>query len=284
MINKDNIIIPIDFISNIGIEGKNSEVFLARDININREIVIKKIDKSTLNGNFFEEAKYLYQNKHPNVVEISYAGESQCKNFVYLAMPYYKNGSLNSKIINFRKNLTIKETIKYAFYFLSGLQSIHQKKFIHLDIKPDNILITDNNEAILSDFGLVDKTNFFGSSSSKKPLFSLLIPPENIEYKNNIFKSKLSYSKVTDIYQVGVTLYCLVNLIVLDKHLEEKQIYTRGDLVLSIKNGSLYDIKKYEKNVPIELQKIINKCLAINPNNRYQSVQKILNDLGSLNE
>ena len=277
-----NILIPVIFKHRIGIkQGKNSEVFLAEEINIKREIVIKKIDKNHLKNGYFEEARYLYQSKHPNIVEMTYAGMSDCTSFIYLAMPYYKNGSLQSKIEKNKKDLTIRNILRYSLNFLSGLNNIHKKKLIHLDIKPDNILLSDNNEAMLSDFGLVSKM-FMGNVFSKKSLFIMTIPPENIKIDNGDIVTKSAYGVYSDIYQVGVTLYALVNLISLDDYAKHKNITTLHDLVELITSGNLYDIKNYKSGVPLELQKIINKCLTIDPKNRYKTIQSLLNDLGEI--
>ena len=76
-------------------EGKNSDVFLAKDNQLDCELVIKRIKKEKFNPEeYFSEAKMIYENKHPHIVEIQYA--SQDDEYIYMAMPYYKNGSLNS--------------------------------------------------------------------------------------------------------------------------------------------------------------------------------------------
>lgn len=81
---------------------KNSEVFIARDLQLNAELFIKKISKNKLAEegldieNYFLEARLLYQGKHAHVAEIQYASEDEEN--IYLSMPVYKNGSLSSLI------------------------------------------------------------------------------------------------------------------------------------------------------------------------------------------
>lgn len=271
---QQDIIIPVIFKNEIGQEGRNSRVYLAEEVNIGRTIIIKEIERQNLNIDYFEEAIHLYQSKHPNIVELSYAGESSCKKYVYLAMPYYKNGSLNKK---YNTGLTVRDNIKYALNFLSGLHSIHQKKLNHLDIKPDNILISDKNEALLSDFGLTQKTNFkgLGNINPNKGFFTLLRPPEIIYNMNE------KVGNFTDIYQAGVTLFSLMNQKGIEQYADEEEAIG-NDIYESIHKGHLYSNNKYAYHIPEKLKKIINKCLSINPTNRPISVQSLLNDLSCI--
>lgn len=276
MIKFDNILIPVEFIQEIGQNGQNSQVFLAKETNINRDIVIKQILKSNLNTNYYQEAIYLNQAKHPNVVEINYAGESSCKKYVYLAMPYYKNKSLKEKI--FAPNLTVQDILKYSIEFLSGLNCLHIKKLLHLDIKPDNILISDQNNALLSDFGVVTTFPTGKSVQPSNPMFLMLWSPEYINSgTTNIF---------TDIYQVGVTLYLMCHKVNIDDLLPQHLLSLSGnagidELQKLIKSGKLYP-KTYPKHIPMEIQKIINRCLHIDMSKRYSSIRGLINDLSQI--
>lgn len=270
-IGNDNILIPVDFIKRIGeLNGLNSEVYLAIEKNIQREVIIKKIEKVYLNHKDYLEAIYLKEAKHPNVVDISYAGDSSCGKYVYLVMPYYKNGSLKEVIKD--KDLSVKEIITYALGFLNGLHSVHIKKLLHLDIKPDNILLSDRKEALLSDFGLV--TSFpKGQSIVPNPMFKFLWPPEYFKYgKANI---------ATDIYQVGITLYLLCNKIYFEDLLTPN---INENIFKNLVTQGLFYPNKYPLHVSTEFQKIINKCLHKDMSKRYSSVSGILHDLADLEE
>lgn len=276
MIKFDNILIPVEFIQEIGQNGKNSQVFLAKETNINRDIVIKQILKSNLHKNYYQEAIYLNQAKHPNIVEINYAGESSCKNYIYLAMPYYKNKSLKEKICE--SELTVKDILKYSIEFLSGLNCLHIKKLLHLDIKPDNILISDQNNALLSDFGVVTTFPNGKSVQPSNPMFMMLWSPEYIDFgSTNIF---------TDIYQAGITLYLMCHKSHIDDLLPQHLLSLNGndgalELQKMIKTGKLYP-KTYPKHIPIDIQKIINKCLHTDMSKRYSSIRGLINDLSKI--
>ena len=106
-------------IREIGQEGRNSQVFLAHDKQLDGEIVVKKIQKARIKhtGEYYRESKILHASSHPYVVRVNYGCSDS--DFIYIAMPYYKNGSLKSLIDT--RYLSIREVIRYSIQFLSGL-------------------------------------------------------------------------------------------------------------------------------------------------------------------
>lgn len=79
---------------------------------------------------------------------------------VYVAMPYYRKGSVAGLITG--KHMTVREIVTAACQVLSGLHNIHSKSLIHFDVKPDNILLSERMEALISDFGLAKQMNLAG--------------------------------------------------------------------------------------------------------------------------
>jgi eukaryotic-like serine/threonine-protein kinase len=98
--------------------------------------------------------------------------------------------------------LNISQIIKYSIDFLSGLHHIHSKRLIHCDIKPTNILISNSNDAILTDFGLARYLNDDGLTIIDK-FYHLHRAPETIQ--TNFI------SHHSDIFQAGLTIYRLCN-------------------------------------------------------------------------
>lgn len=147
--------IVFDLDTEIGQNGRNSQTYTARDHQLDAEIVIKKIEKGKLNSpvEFFDESKALYASSHPNVVPVHYACEDATH--IYIAMPFYRNGSVNELITG--KFMTVREIVKVGCQVLSGLHNIHSKGLIHFDVKPDNILLSDRGEALISDLGKLSK-------------------------------------------------------------------------------------------------------------------------------
>ena len=257
----------------IGHEGKNSQVFLAHDKQLDGKIVVKKIEKSKLEGEseYYQEAKILYASTHPYVVKVNYGCADD--DYIYIAMPYYKNGSLK-KLIDSRF-LTVREVLRYSIQFLSGLNNIHSKGLMHFDIKPDNILLSDSNEALLSDFGLSKAMNANGFVEGGM-FYSKQIPPE-------VFAEDTDRTVHYDIYLAGLTLYRMLNGNV--HFYNQYAKYTEVDSYhRDIIEGQFPDRNAYFPHVPIKLQRIVNKAISIQPSDRYNSVLEFNNALGEVDE
>lgn len=259
-------------IREIGQEGKNSKVFLAHDKQLDGEIVVKKIEKAKIVNptEYYEEAKKLYTSSHSNVVRVNYGCSDA--DHIYIAMPFYKNGSL--KTLAASKNLTIREVIRYSVQFLSGLHNIHSKGLIHFDIKPDNILLSDSDEALLSDFGLAKATNSFGFANPTQ-IYGKQIPPESFESTDKTI--------LFDIYQSGITLYRLLNG---EEHFHNQlaEFTTRDEFVTAVKNGNFPDRDSYLPHIPLKLQRIVNKAISVELTERHQSVLELINELSEVDE
>lgn len=271
----------------IGQNGFNSQVFEAYELNLKRTIAIKKILKKDLKTNYYEEAVLLNESQHPNVVAVHYAGEGKALNkdglecdYVYLAMPLYKNGSLQEVI---KKETTLIELFKYVFGILNGMLHIHTKGVLHLDLKPDNILLSDKFDALITDFGVATQFDIDTSfTKTKKNLFLFLNAPETIAKKEVAIQS--------DIYQIGILLYLLFNKIDLkviqqkfDLSIDETRIETVKSIKTAIQNDTLYP-KVFAEHIPDKVKKIILKCMKTNPNDRYKSVEEIRNEFASIKE
>lgn len=262
----------------IGKEGKNSEVFLAYDLQLDGNIAVKRIPIKRFKdvNNYFDEAKKLYDSNHPNVVQVKYS--CQDEEHVYLAMPFYENGSLN-QLIN-QRFLTTGEIIKYSLDFLSGLHHIHTKKLIHFDIKPNNVLLSNSMDGLLSDFGLAKYIDVYGTAEPDN-MYNAQIPPES--YLTNRFTVH------TDIYQVGVTLYRLCNgnnefYSQRNKFRNEDGTFDFDRFKRAVISGRYPDRGTFLPHIPNKLKTIIRKAMKPNPEERYNSVLEMMNELASIDK
>jgi serine/threonine protein kinase len=264
----------LDFepLKEIGQQGRNSNVYLAHDKQLDAEIVIKKIQKAKIHNptDFYSEAKRLYDSEHPHVVQIKYACEDA--GHIYLAMPFYKNGSMKTLIDS--RYLTVREILRYSIQFLTGLHNIHVKKLIHFDVKPDNILISDTNEALLADFGLSKNMDLLGFSTVDS-VYPRQIPPE--------YFLQTHHSMLYDIYNSGLTMYRMCN----GNNLYNQQgrmFTTQAAYIDAIKKGKFPDRQAYWPHIPRSLRKVINKAMAVSQTDRYQTVLDLINDLSPIND
>ncbi len=269
--NKAEIVFEI--INEIGHDGKNSKVYIAHDKQLDADLAIKKIEINDFKNidDYFNEAKILYLSSHKNVVDVKYA----CKDndHIYIAMPYYSKGSI--KQLMHKRFLSVREIVRYSLQIITGLHNIHAKKLIHFDIKPDNILLSDNNESLIADFGLAKPTNLSGIAGQDRLYFKQK-PPEAFEYDHFDFRY--------DIYQLGITLYRMCNGSdyfdsLIKKYINADLTIKRDEFKYDCKNGRFPDRNYFLAHIPVKLRKVINKCIDINPDKRYSSVLEIANDL-----
>jgi eukaryotic-like serine/threonine-protein kinase len=249
-------------------EGANSKVFIAYDPQLNADVVIKQIKKETMKvDEYFKEAHILYNHPHPNITEVNYASFQD--EYVYISMPYYKNGSINS-LIN-KRFLTVREIIKYSLDFLLGLHYIHTQGLIHFDVKPTNILINDSDRAMLTDFGLAKYVDAYATAVPDK-MYTVQMAPEYILQEDLTLHH--------DIYQAGVTLYRMCNG---NKHFYS-QVQQLSDLEKAIVEGKFPNRNAYLPHIPKQLIKIINKMLSVDPDDRPKNLLEVVNALSKIDK
>lgn len=268
--------LTFDLIKEIGQDGRNSQTYLARDHQLNAEIVIKEIQKSQLASapSFFEESKALYASAHPNVVQIYYACEDV--NAIYIGMPFYHRGSVKS-MMN-AQHLTVREIVALGCNVLSGLHNIHSKRLIHFDVKPDNILLSDRGEGLLSDFGLAKQTDYRGIVLQDRH-YNKMIPPE-------VTRSGDQYDLTFDIYQLGLTLYRMCNG---DAEFNAQYLsygagaaFDRTRFRSDVRDGRFPNRALFPAHVPARLRTVIKKCIEPAAADRYQSAIEVSNALADI--
>jgi eukaryotic-like serine/threonine-protein kinase len=259
------------YLKNIGQAGKNSEVYLARDENLDAEVAIKEVLKSSISiSDYFQEARLLYASRHPNIVAVNYACQDSDK--IYVCMPFYTNGTVSDRLQ--REHLTPREIIRYSINFLSGLHHIHSKSLMHFDIKPNNLMLSERDEAMLSDFGLAKSLDPNGFASPNL-IYTSHYPPEAF--------SRTSYNYTYDIYQAGMTIY---RMAVGDNSFSDEVtdlLADQSQTVAKISTGK-FPKKQYNHHIPKPLRKIIDKCLSVDPADRYQSALDVLNALSAISD
>ena len=183
----------------------------------------KELRKKRAYDSVLEELKVLQKLDHPNVIWLEEIIDDPKKDSIYLATEYHSKGSLGDKVsrINeaYRKKclergqtnvkkvgLNQKGVLLYFIDMLKALYYCHKIiKVIHRDIKPDNIMINHNNEAVLIDFGvceLVDQQD--DDFLTKKKGSYMFFAPEMFK------EDKCIKGESTDIWALGVTLFYLV--------------------------------------------------------------------------
>ncbi|GAC1390809.1 MAG: hypothetical protein NVS4B11_09840 [Ktedonobacteraceae bacterium] len=192
--------------------GGTSMVFLAQDINLQRDVALKMFqpregETQDFLRRFAREARVVAQLDHPNILPVYDYGEEH--DIAYLVMPQMLRGSLRD-LLRTRSTLPAQEAIQIIGPILQALQYAHTRGLIHRDIKPGNMLFKADGTPMLSDFGLVKVTS---TSSSE----ATVIMDETASMTGHAIAGTPDYmspeqitGKVTpasDIYSMGVVLY-----------------------------------------------------------------------------
>jgi len=252
--------------------GASGQVWLAEDKSLAKPIAVKIMDTNNISVDLrLSEAKIGSRLKHSNVVNILYADilSHNGRKIVLIAMPYFQQGSILKKVnsLNF---LDMPVAIKYIIDILRGLEYLHESGFYHGDIKPNNILIGDNNQAILTDYGL----------TCYSPKHKVVCPRASyLPHRSPETISENTYDEKSDMYQLGLTAFRLLNGIgtIKDKFLADRNNFNR--LVIS---GQLVTDKDFQPFIPNNLKKIIMKAIEVNPDNRYGSALEIRREFEKL--
>ncbi|WP_147694528.1 serine/threonine-protein kinase [Vogesella mureinivorans] len=267
--------LTFDIIREIGHDGQNSQTFVVHDHQLNAQIVTKKIRKDRLNSpsDFFTESQSLYTSAHSNVVQVHYACFDD--EHVYVAMPYYENGSLKDLLS--RQSLTVRQIVAIGSQILAGLHNIHSKKLIHFDVKPDNILFSQRWDALVSDFGQAKQMNYSGIAAQDRH-YGKMIPPEALTTDH--------FDRTFDIYQFGLTLYRMCNG---NEHFYRQfgkygpsHNFDRDAFRFDLRNARFPDRTDFLPHIPAALRKVIKKCLEVNPAERYQSAIDVANAMAGI--
>lgn len=235
--------------------GNFGEVWLVYDRALNVNRAVKYVAPSRIYDptQFYKEPHVLMELRHDHVVSVEDAGKLK-DGTLYIAMEYLPKGSVESTYKG--GPLPLSKALRILINVCWGLEYAHNRGVVHRDIKPANILLGDDGRAKLSDFGLATRIPRGGLASPTGYLTH--IAPE-------VFKTG-NASKASDTYALGVTAYRLING---DGFLPD--VHEHDDIKDMILAGEYPDRTRYRPYVPKLVQRIINACMAIDPNDRYPS-------------
>lgn len=249
--------------------GSMGTVYLAAQNSLEREIALKVIDGTSsadLLQRFIREAKIAAAIQHPNVISIYSVGRHE--NFAYIAMEYVSGASLATQVTENRLPETTVWEI--ALQLCQGLQSALKHSIIHRDIKPANILLTPQNLAKITDFGLSKRIGDQNQLTHPGTILGTpnYMSPEQGAGEDIDFKS--------DIYSLGATLYQL---------LTQKLLYTGKtvvDVLFKHKFEPAIHPQRYVDSLREETAFILAKMLHKNPKKRYRSYGDLIIDITAL--
>ena len=248
--------------------GGMATVYRAKDHVLNRFDAIKVLkDEFTTDSDFIKRFKAEAQSAaalaHANIVQIYDVCNED--NLYYIVMELIQGKTLKD-IINEDGKLSWKWSVNIAIQIASALETAHKNNIIHRDIKPHNIIITEEGIAKVTDFGIAKAVSnstitAFGTTIGSVHYFS----PEHARGGYTDAKS--------DLYSLGIVLYeMLTGRVPFDAD-------TPVSVALKQVQEEPVDPIKYNPDIPISVNRIILKAMQKDPNLRYQNATEMLKDL-----
>lgn len=254
--------------------GQFGEVWLVHDQTIQQNLAVKFLDGSKAAiSDLLREAVVGNRAGHCNLVKVHSADVFNHNGFnlVSVAMDYHPNGSIDHQQCS-GDFIPIEGAVSQIQGVLRGLDYLHGQNTVHNDIKPQNILIGDHGEGILTDYG-ISAVTANGKAAVAPNTYLPHIAPEVIQ------NGKIDV--LTDIYQLGLTLFRVTNgLETIGSKFQSMTPTDYHNLVLS---GNLIHKNDYLPFVPTSLKKIINTATKTNPADRYQSAHDMRRALERIN-
>lgn len=242
--------------------GNFGEVWLSNDLTLQKEVAIKVIDEkyASVAANL-REAQVGNSLNHQNVVKVHYADVAPHNGgqLVLIAMDYHAMGSiLNLK--NAENFVPAPRACSAVIDVLRGLEYLHEQHLFHNDIKPSNILIGSQTEALLTDYGI---------SCLSPNLVPTTAPNAYILHRAPETASSNTISVTTDIYQVGMTLFRLLNGIGLISDLKNRVGIPEFERLKSV--GKVPSVNDFRSFIGNDLRRIVIKATHYDSSQRYQS-------------
>lgn len=254
-----------EIIDKVG-SGGMADVYKAKCHRLNRYVAIKILkneyssDKNFV-AKFRAEAQSAAGLSHPNIVNVYDVGDDE--GLYYIVMELVEGITLK-KFIERKGRLEIKEAIGIAIQIAQGMEAAHANHIIHRDIKPQNIIISRDGKVKVTDFGIAKAATSNTVSQNAVGSVHYLSPEQ----------ARGGYSdEKSDIYSLGVTLYEMLC----------GMVPFAGDnsvsVALSHINNEARPIRELRPDVPLSIEKIVQKCMQKKPERRYLSASELISDL-----
>jgi serine/threonine protein kinase/Tol biopolymer transport system component len=262
--------------------GGMGKVYLAQDVKLERLVALKLLSGAAARGpeaiaRFKQEARAASALNHVNAITIYEVGEEGRHHFIATE---YVDGVTLREYLRAHPELSWDETLNIALQVASALEAAHGKNLIHRDIKPENVMRRQDGVVKVLDFGLAKFTQRhlegadLGATTMMTTSPGIVMGTVTHMSPEQVRGRELDVR--TDIWSFGVVLYELAT---------RKLPFageTKGDVIANILSKEPAPITEYVPNAPLELQRIIAKCLRKEREQRYSSAAEIAADVQSL--
>ncbi|UCG26034.1 MAG: extracellular solute-binding protein, partial [Chloroflexota bacterium] len=242
--------------------GGMAAVYRALDPKLDREVALKLMDQQlsadpAFAARFEREAKTVAGLEHGAIVSLYDYGEAD--GWLYLVMRYMEGGTLREQIA--RGSLAAGQTYDVVRRIGSALDKAHSKGIIHRDLKPANILLDEEGEPYLSDFGIVKvakgDTEYLTETGQTLGTFAYMSPEQVVGQE---------LTGRSDLYTLGIVLYEMLT----GKH-PFGEASTSGAMAIAHAQQAVPDVTEDNPAVSAALNDVVRKAMAKEPDDRYAS-------------
>lgn len=257
--------------------GAMGVVYKARDPQIDRIVAIKTVslfgqepeEEQEFRLRFMNEAQAAGRLHHSGIVSIFDVGESPENQDPYIVLEYVAGESLN-RILHREKKLPLAKALKLAEEIADALDYAHAQGVVHRDIKPANILVTETGHAKIADFGIA-KLNLAHFTLPGRVLGTpAYMAPEQLSGEGADGRS--------DLFSLGVILYVMVT-----GH-SAFQGSSATTVCFKVANREPVAASALDMTLPPQLDAVISRAIAKNPEERYQRGAELAEDLRILQQ
>src|SRR5438552_3244325 len=264
-------------------EGGMGEVYLAQDTKLDRKVALKILpaevaaDRNRMER-FIREAKAAAALNHPNIAHIYEIGEHDGTNFI--AMEHIDGQTLRELI---RNHTDLGKLLRHLQHAAEGLAKAHAAGIVHRDLKPENIMVTRDGHAKILDFGLAKLIETRRPSDTSSEVATAILPqpsqpgmvlgtvgymsPEQAQGKTDEIDQR------SDIFSFGCILFEAVT---------GRRAFAGKDAVESLNKiirEPVAPISGLNPAAPVDLQRVVRRCLAKDPDERYQTIKDVAIEL-----
>lgn len=246
--------------------GGFGSVYLARDTWLDIKVAIKVPHKQSLElFKLLKEPRLQAALNHPNIVRMI-AAEKENRVF-FMVMEYVKGKTLE-KILEKEKVLDIDKAIEFTRQVACGVEHAHKNKIIHRDLRPSNVIISEEGTAKITDFGTSAWLNILQYASTRIGSPPYMAPEQ--------FLGKATFS--SDIYSIGCIFYEMI--------IGRPPIFDPDPFKILEKaqEGKITPPRLKNNKVPKDIDDIIMRCLASKIEDRYQRASELLKNISDIKD
>ena len=271
-------------ISLIG-SGGMGEVYLAQDTSLARKVALKVLPLDVAANQdrmrrFKQEATAAASLNHPNIAHIYEIGEAE--GFHFIAMEYVQGETLRTKIHHEHEELS--KLLRVLQHVAEGLAKAHAARIVHRDLKPDNIMVSSDGHAKILDFGLAKliEPRTTSESSGEEPTILQHSTPGLVLGTIGYMSPEQAQGKTrevdhrSDIFSFGCILF---------EAITRRKAFSGSDSIETL-NKIIREpappLSSFNVAAPADLRRVVRRCLAKDPDERYQNIKDVAIELKEL--